>query len=62
LIHLQNMTRLTRAGAIVLPASPGFYHRPKSIDDLVDFIAGRILAHLAVDASVGPRWQSGEPD
>ena len=62
LIHLQNMTRLTKAGAIILPASPGFYHRPKSIDDLVDFIAGRILAHLAVDASVGPRWQSGELD
>jgi flavin prenyltransferase len=62
LIHLQNMTRLTKAGAIILPASPGFYHRPKSIDDLIDFIAGRILAHLAVDARVGPRWQSGEPD
>ena len=62
LIHLQNMTRLTKAGAIILPASPGFYHRPKSIDDLVDFIAGRILAHLAVDAGVGPRWQSGELD
>ena len=62
LIHLQNMTRLTKAGAIILPASPGFYRRPKSIDDLIDFIAGRILAHLAVDARVGPRWQSGEPD
>ncbi|MEX2282327.1 MAG: flavin prenyltransferase UbiX [Gemmatimonadota bacterium] len=62
LIHLQNMTRLTRAGAIILPASPGFYHRPKSIADLIDFVAGRILAHLAVDAQVGPRWQSGEPD
>ena len=62
LIHLLNMTRLTKAGAIILPASPGFYHRPKSIDDLVDFIAGRILAHLGVEARVGPRWQSGEPD
>jgi flavin prenyltransferase len=61
LIHLQNMTRLTRAGALILPASPGFYHRPQSIGDLIDFVVGRVLAHLGVDAGVGPRWQSGEP-
>jgi 4-hydroxy-3-polyprenylbenzoate decarboxylase len=61
-IHLENMLRLTNAGAIVLPASPGFYHRPQSMDDLIDFIVGRILSHLDVDADVGPRWQSGEPD
>jgi len=60
LIHLENMTRLTRAGATILPAAPGFYHRPKSIDDLVDFVAARILDHLDVPHSIGTRWKSGE--
>jgi flavin prenyltransferase len=60
LIHLQNMTRLTKAGALILPASPGFYHRPTRIEDLIDFVVGRILAQLGEDAEVGPRWQSGE--
>ncbi|HEX6307472.1 MAG TPA: UbiX family flavin prenyltransferase, partial [Longimicrobiales bacterium] len=59
-IHLENMLRLTRAGAIVLPASPGFYHQPRSIDDLIDFVVGRVLAHLDVAHDIGPRWQSGE--
>lgn len=60
LIHLENMTRLTRAGATIMPAAPGFYHRPKSIDDLVDFVAARILDHLGVDHGIGARWKSGE--
>ena len=60
MIHLENMLRLTQAGAIVLPASPGFYHRPQLIDDLIDFVVGRIVAHLGVDKQIGPRWQSGE--
>jgi flavin prenyltransferase len=60
LIHLENMTRLTRAGATILPAAPGFYHRPKTIDDLVDFVAARILDHLDVAHSIGTRWKSGE--
>lgn len=60
LIHLENMTRLTRAGATIMPAAPGFYHRPQSIDDLVDFVAARILDHLAVPHSIGARWKSGE--
>src|SRR5205807_3495930 len=55
-IHLENMLRVTRAGAVVLPAAPGFYHRPDSIDDLVDFIVGRILDHLDVPHSLVPRW------
>lgn len=61
-IHLENMLRLTRAGAIVLPASPGFYHQPRTIDDLVDFVVGRVLSHLGVEHELGPRWQSGEAD
>lgn len=54
-IHLENMLRLTRAGAVVLPASPGFYHRPKHIEELVDFVVGRILDLVDVSHSM-PRW------
>jgi 4-hydroxy-3-polyprenylbenzoate decarboxylase len=60
LIHLENMTRLTRAGATIMPAAPGFYHRPQSIDDMVDFVVARILDHLGVDHQLGKRWKSGE--
>ena len=61
LIHLRNMTAVTEAGAIVLPASPGFYHAPKSIDDLIDMVAGRILASLGIDCSVMKPWLGPEP-
>jgi flavin prenyltransferase len=56
LVHLRNMTAVTEAGAIVLPAAPGFYHRPAGIEDLVDFVVQRILDHLEVDAELVPRW------
>jgi flavin prenyltransferase len=59
-IHLENMLRLTRAGALVLPASPGFYHRPRSIEELVDFVVGRILSQLGLEHELGPVWRSGE--
>ena len=59
-IHLENMLRLTRAGAIVLPASPGFYHRPQRIEELVDFVVGRILDHVGVKNEM-PRWGSETP-
>ena len=55
-IHLENMLRVTRAGAVVLPASPGFYHRPRSIEDLVDFVVARILDHLGVEHALVKRW------
>lgn len=61
LIHLENMLRLTHAGAVVLPASPGFYHRPTRIDELIDFVAGRVLSQLGIEHGLGPRWASGEP-
>jgi flavin prenyltransferase len=61
-IHLENMLRLTRAGAVVLPASPGFYHRPSSIDEMVDFVVARVLDHVGIAHAVGRRWRSGEPD
>ena len=60
-IHLENMLSLTRAGAVVMPASPGFYHRPRSVDDLVAFVVARILDHLGVEHDLVPRW-GGEPD
>jgi 4-hydroxy-3-polyprenylbenzoate decarboxylase len=56
-IHLQNMLRLTRAGAVILPAAPGFYHRPRGIDDLVDFIVARILDQLGVPQTLVRRWR-----
>jgi 4-hydroxy-3-polyprenylbenzoate decarboxylase len=55
-IHLENMVRVTRAGAVVMPAAPGFYHRPASVGDLVDFIVARILDHLGVEHALIRRW------
>ena len=60
LIHLRNMTILTEAGATILPASPGFYHKPRSIDDLVDFMVARILQQLGIDQQLMPQWQYRE--
>ena len=55
-LHLENMLALARAGADVLPACPGFYHRPESVSDLVDFVAARALSRIGIDAGVLPRW------
>lgn len=55
-IHLQNMLRLTRAGAVILPAAPGFYNKPQSIQDLVDFIVARVLDQLGVEHALSRRW------
>ncbi len=60
LIHLRNMTAVTEAGAIVLPASPGFYHNPTQIDDLIDMVAGRILAVLGVESPLMEPWTGPE--
>ncbi|MCC6931402.1 MAG: UbiX family flavin prenyltransferase [Gemmatimonadaceae bacterium] len=60
-LHLENMLRLTQAGAVVMPASPGFYHQPRAIDDLVNFVVARILDHLDVEHALVRRW-GGEPD
>ena len=56
-INIENMLRLQRAGAIICPASPGFYTQPRTIEDLVDFVAGRVLDLLGVDHSLKIRWQ-----
>ena len=55
-LHLENMLRLSRAGAVILPANPGFYHRPDSVEQLVDFVVARVLDQLGVDHELLPRW------
>lgn len=60
LIQLDNMRRVTEAGAVVLPASPGFYHGVKEIRDLVDFVVARICDQLAVPHNLMRRWGEGE--
>ena len=55
-IHLQNMLTLSQMGVTIMPAAPGFYHKPQSIDDLIDFMVGRILDHLAIEQTIMPRW------
>ena len=59
-IHLENMLKLSRAGAIILPANPGFYHHPQSAQDLVDFVVARILDHVGIDHGLMPRWGETE--
>ena len=56
LIHLRNMVTVTEAGATVLPAAPGFYHRPERIEQLVDFVVQRVLDHLGVEVELVGRW------
>ena len=55
-IHLENMLDLTRAGAVVLPANPGFYHRPGTVAEVVDFVVARILDQLGVSHELVGRW------
>jgi 4-hydroxy-3-polyprenylbenzoate decarboxylase len=56
LVHLRNLVAVTEAGALVIPAAPGFYHRPTQIAELVDFIVQRIVDHLDLDIDIGRRW------
>jgi len=62
-IHLENMLKLSREGAVIMPASPGFYQQPQSVDELVDFVVARILDHLHIEHSLLPRWgeTAGQP-
>ncbi|MBS3804382.1 MAG: UbiX family flavin prenyltransferase [Oleiphilaceae bacterium] len=61
-IHLENMLKLTRMGAIIMPASPGLYHKPETIADLIDFIVARILDHLDLPQDLMPRWGEDRVD
>ncbi|MCD6586327.1 MAG: UbiX family flavin prenyltransferase [Desulfobacteraceae bacterium] len=56
LVHLKNMTRAAKAGATIMPPSPGFYTRPETINDLVNSIVARVLDHLDIDHALSPRW------
>ena len=56
LVHLRNLALAAEAGAVVLPAAPGFYHKPAKVSDLVDFVVQRVLDHLGVDIDLVPRW------
>ncbi len=56
LVHLENLTAVTRAGAVVVPAAPGFYHAPQKISDLVDFVVARVLDQFDIEHTVGRRW------
>lgn len=59
-IHLENMLRLARAGAVILPPNPGFYLRPQSVADIVDFVVARILDRLDIPHDLTPRWGETE--
>ena len=59
LIHLRNLVSVTEAGAVVIPAAPGFYHKPQKIDDLVDFIVQRIIDQVGLDIEIARRWDGG---
>ncbi|MBG6287961.1 MULTISPECIES: flavin prenyltransferase UbiX [Pseudomonas] len=55
-IHLENMLKLSNMGAVILPAAPGFYHQPQTVDDLIDFVVARILNQLGIPQDMLPRW------
>jgi 4-hydroxy-3-polyprenylbenzoate decarboxylase len=59
-IHLENMLKLARLGVVILPANPGFYHHPQTVQDLVDFVVARILDQLAVPHRLMARWGESE--
>jgi 4-hydroxy-3-polyprenylbenzoate decarboxylase len=57
LVHLRNLVAATEAGAIIIPAAPGFYHRPTQVAELLDFIVQRVLDHLELNIEITKRWQ-----
>lgn len=59
-VHLENMLTLARLGAVIMPAAPGFYGRPREVADLVDFIVARVLDHMDLEHGVGYRWTGEE--
>jgi 4-hydroxy-3-polyprenylbenzoate decarboxylase len=59
-VHLENMLKLTHAGARILPASPGFYHRPKTIEELVDHLCFRIMDQFEIPHSMKSQWTGNE--
>jgi len=62
LIHIRNMEAVTEAGGVIMPASPHFYHQPKTIEEIADTVVVRILDHIGVQHQVGSRWQQQLPE
>ncbi|GAA3551002.1 flavin prenyltransferase UbiX [Zobellella aerophila] len=60
-LHLENLLKLANLGVTIMPAAPGFYHQPQSIEDLVHFMVARILDHLGIEQSLTERWGYGKP-
>lgn len=60
LIHMENLTKLTAAGAVCMPAAPGFYHNPQSVDDLISFVVGKIFDIIEVEHSLYKRWEGSK--
>ena len=61
-IHLENMLKLSNIGVTIMPAAPGFYHQPKTIEDLVDFVVARILNHLNIEQQLVTPWGYEKPN
>lgn len=61
-IHLENMLKLSRLGVTILPAVPGFYHKPQSIDDLINFVVGKILDSLSIENTLFTKWEDHKND
>ena len=61
LVHLRNLVTVTEAGAVVLPAAPGFYHRPAGVSELVDFIVQRVVDQLGLEIEIARRWTGEVP-
>ena len=56
-IHLENMCRLSKVGATIIPAMPGFYHHPQTLEDLVDFVVGKVLSYLNIEHQLFNKWE-----
>jgi 4-hydroxy-3-polyprenylbenzoate decarboxylase len=57
-IQLNNMHQLSLAGAVILPASPGFYHQPSTVEEMVDFVVARVIDQLGLEHSISKRWKN----